>query len=80
VLEVAQRLGQLGPQAERAGVLGGDEREVAVDAAAEVQRLAQVAAGVVGLVAEVAGDGRDRRGLEASGGSGWRSSGRPAAE
>jgi hypothetical protein len=43
VLEVAQRLGQLGPQADRARVLGGDEREVAVDAAAEVQRLAQVA-------------------------------------
>jgi hypothetical protein len=46
VLEVAQRLGQLGPQAGRARVLGGDEREVAVDAAAEVQRLAQVVAGV----------------------------------
>jgi hypothetical protein len=45
-LEVLQRLGQLAPQAGRARVLGGDQREVAVDAAAEVQRLAQVVAGV----------------------------------
>ena len=66
MLEAAQRLGQLGPQADRARVLGGDEREVAVDAAAEVQRLAQVDPRVAGLVVHVAGDGRDRRDLKGS--------------
>jgi hypothetical protein len=63
-LEVLQRLGQLGPQAGRARVLGGDQREVAVDAAAEVQRLAQVVAGVARRLVHVARDGRDRRDLE----------------
>ncbi|MBK8649614.1 MAG: hypothetical protein IPN16_24345 [Gemmatimonadetes bacterium] len=63
-LEVLQGLGELAPQAGRARVLGGDQREVAVDAAAEVQRLAQVVAGVARVLAHVARDGRDRRDLE----------------
>jgi hypothetical protein len=46
---------QLGPEAERALVLGGDEREVAVDAAPDVHRVAQLLADVTWLVAHVAG-------------------------
>jgi hypothetical protein len=48
VLEALERLVEFGPEAERARILGGDEREVAVDTAAHGERVANVVRRVVG--------------------------------